>query len=128
MYEASAPPATPGYIATPTVNPLPDSFRVDPRPGYPGSHQQGPKAPIRGDDPFHLPSGQTTYTTPEGYTYTWNPNAFPTGRWELTGKPPQIRPAPRKPDEKPKPRPKAKPTVRSPVTGEPVNPNYRPQR
>lgn len=107
LNEMAAPPATPGYIATPTVNPLPDHFRVDPRPGHPGSHQQGPKAPIRGDDPFHLPSGQTTYTTPNGYTYTWNPNAVPTGRWELTGKPPQIRPAPRKP-----------PTVRSPANVE----------
>lgn len=114
-----------GYISTPTVNPLPPSFRVDPRPGQPGSHQEGPPGPMRGNDPFHRPSGGQQYTTPEGYTYTYNSD---NGKWELTGKPPQIKPAPRKPDEKPAPRPKPKPTVRSPVTGEPVNPGYRPQR
>ena len=114
-----------GYIATPTVNPLPDSFKIDPRPGQPGTHQEGPPAPMRGNDPFHRPSGGQQYTTPEGYTYTYNSD---NGKWELTGRPPQIKPAPRKPDEKPAPRPKAKPTVRSPVTGEPVNPNYQKQR
>ena len=128
LYEVAAPPATPGYIATPTVNPLPDSFIVDPRPGQPGSHQQGPPAPIGPTDTSPNPGNGWTWTSPEGYTYTFDPN---TGRWNMTGKPPQIRPAARpttQPAEKPAPRQKAKPTVRSPVTGEPVNPNYRPQR
>jgi len=114
-----------GYTATPTVNPLPDSFIVDPRPGQPGSHQQGPPAPHSPTDTSPNPGNGWTWTSPEGYTYTFDPN---TGRWNMTGKPPQVKPAPRKPDEKPAPRPKVKPTVRSPVTGEPVNPNYRKQR
>lgn len=119
-----------GYVETPTTNPLPDSFRVDPRPGQPGSHQQGPPAPHSPTDTSPNPGNGWTWTSPEGYTYTFDPN---TGRWNMTGKPPQIKPAARpttQPAEKPAPRPKPKPkpTVRSPVTGEPVNPNYRPQR
>ena len=110
-----------GSIATPTVNPLPDSFRVDPRPGQPGSHQQGPPAPPRPTDTSPNPGDSWTWTSPEGYTYTFDPN---TGRWNMTGKPPQGRPAPR-PTTQPVGRP-SKPVTPRPGTGETTDPNYRP--
>ena len=115
-----------GYIATPTVNPLPNSFPHEIPPGYPGTNQQGPPAPFRPGNPMgenHPWPGQT-YTTPEGYTYTYND-----GRWTLTASPPQRKPAPRKPEgTKPdtKPVPKPKPRPRQPGVGETTDPGYVP--
>ena len=110
-----------GYIATPTVNPLPDSFKHQTPPGYPGTQQHGPMAPFRPGNPLgenHPMPGQT-YTDPQGYTYTYND-----GRWTLTGRPPQIKPAPR-PTTQPVGRP-SKPVTPRPGTGETTDPNYRP--
>jgi hypothetical protein len=110
-----------GYIATPTVNPLPDSFKHQTPPGYPGTQQHGPMAPFRPGNPQgeNHPMPGSTFTTPEGYTYTYQD-----GRWTLTGRPPQIKPVPR-PTTQPVGRP-SKPVTPRPGTGETTDPNYRP--
>lgn len=114
-----------GYIATPTTNPMPDSFKHQTPAGYPGTQQHGPMSPFRPGNPLgenHPMPGQT-YTNSQGYTYTYTD-----GKWVMTGKPPQIRPTAPQTTTPGRPRVIVKPTVRNPITGEPVNPDYRPQR
>lgn len=122
LYEAAAPPATPAPAA--------------PDPAAPAQYPTSPTLPAPSETvPYNFPlypNYGDTWVSPTGYTWRysvvgWNiiespnsPNPKP------APKPAKPKPPAEKP--KPKPRPKPKPTVRSPVTGEPVNPDYRPQR
>ena len=142
LYEASAPPALPAPGAPAWIQPLLPPVAPE-APAAPAAPAQAPPKP---NLPLQFPTNPSPgdrWIDPSGYTWEFDKEGD--GSWHIissprTPKPPKPAPKPdekpskpakpKPPAEKPKPapRPKAKPTVRSPVTGEPVNPNYRPQR